>query len=45
MEFIFKHVWIFFVLVTALNAVILCSRSKKYIKDKPELKVGYEKYF
>jgi len=45
MEIVFKNFWIFFILVTILNGIILKVRSRKYISENPELKEGYKKYF
>jgi hypothetical protein len=45
MEFIIKHGWILFILVTLLNGIILKFRANKYIKQNPELKEGYDNYF
>ena len=44
MEIIFKHTWIMFIAVTIANGLIFKSRSKKYIREKPELEEGYNKY-
>ncbi len=45
MHLLFTDTWIFFILFTIINGIILKIRSKKYISEKPELKDGYDKYF
>jgi len=45
MDFFLKQFWLFFVIATTLNAILLKGRSIKYIKENPELKTGYEKLF
>ena len=40
---IFRHGWILFVVVTALNALIGKFRSRKYISENPGLGPGYDK--
>ncbi len=44
-DFIFRYFWIFFILVTILNAVILKIRAGKYIDESPQLEEGYSKFF
>jgi len=42
---LFKYFWIAFLIATFANAFIMRYRSKKYIVETPELKVGYDKLF
>jgi hypothetical protein len=42
---IFRHVWILFIVVTIINASIGKSRSRRYIRERPELAPGYQKLF
>ena len=43
--FVFDYAWIFFILVTVLNAVILKARSSKIVRGRPELQDGYDQLF
>jgi len=45
MEFVFKHIWLLFMISVVANALILKYRAGKYIAQKPELKEGYDKLF
>ena len=45
LTYIFKYVWVLFILVTLINAFSLKSRSKKHIELDPSLAGGYEKLF
>ena len=40
---IFQHPWILLILVTFANAIILKFRVRRYIAEKPELKIGYDR--
>ncbi len=44
-DFLMKNFWIFFILVTVVNACILKVRSQGYIQESPRLEEGYRKYF
>ena len=44
MEIVFKYFWIILIIVTLINGFILKTRFKKYSDEKPELKIGYDKY-
>jgi hypothetical protein len=41
--FIFKYFWVIALFFTLLNTIIFKFRSGKYIKEKPELKEGYDR--
>ena len=43
--FIFDYAWVLLILITVLNAFILKTRSKKFMKDNPELEEGYDRLF
>lgn len=45
MNFIFNNFWIFFILVTIINAISLKHRSREYIAENPNLEEGYNKFF
>jgi hypothetical protein len=45
MELIFKHGWIFFIVMTVINGFVFKYRSKKYILENPDLIEGYDKLF
>ena len=42
---LFKHAWLLFIAITCLNAIILKTRSKKYIERNSSLEEGYNKLF
>ena len=42
---LFRHAWAMFVAVTVANALIGKFRSRRYIRERPELAPGYEKLF
>lgn len=42
---LFKYFWVAFIIVTFANAFIMRHRSKKYIEETPELRIGYDKLF
>lgn len=42
---LFAHIWLLFVAVTVLNAVILRFRSQRYLRERPELADGYRQLF
>jgi hypothetical protein len=42
---LFRHAWIMFVAVTVANALIGKFRSRRYVRERPELASGYEKLF
>jgi hypothetical protein len=44
-NFMFRHGWIAFVAVTIINAFIAKFRSRRYIREQPELASGYQKLF
>ena len=44
-ELIFKNFWILFIPVSIINVLMMKSKTKKYIIEKPELKEGYDNYF
>jgi hypothetical protein len=44
-EFISKHFWVMFIIVTFANAIIMKIRSKKYFEADPSLKSGYDTIF
>src|SRR5688572_11682314 len=41
----FHHAWLMFVAVTIANALILKYRSRRYIRERPELAEGYNRLF
>jgi len=43
--FIFDYAWVLFILIIVLNAFILKIRSKKFVKNNPELEEGYDRIF
>lgn len=43
MNSISNLVWIFFILITCINAIIIRVRATSYIKENPDLKKGYNK--
>lgn len=43
MQTIFKHAWVFFILVTVLNAFVLKIRTKRHIRENPKLSDGYRR--
>ncbi|MCU4165482.1 hypothetical protein [Carboxylicivirga caseinilyticus] len=45
MDLLFNNAWIFFIVVTILNGLIMKHRSKRYISENPGLQFGYDKYF
>jgi hypothetical protein len=40
-----KYFWLIAIVITVINAYIVKFRSHKYIKENPELSVGYKKLF
>jgi hypothetical protein len=40
-----KYFWLIAIMVTGINWVMFRKRAQKYIKEKPELKEGYEALF
>ncbi len=40
-----KHFWVLFIVATVANGLIFKFRSRKYIKENPELKDGYDILF
>lgn len=45
MEFFIKHVWVLFVVVMIVNALIMRIRSRRHIAADPSLQEGYRKLF
>ena len=43
MTFLFNQFWLFLIIVMVVNGIIWKKNSKKYIKQNPELKEGYDK--
>jgi len=43
--FLFDYAWVFFILITLINAFILKVRAARAIRDQPELRVGYDQLF
>ena len=44
-NFIFRNVWILFIVVTVFNAFYLKARSQKIIAKQPDLQEGYDQLF
>lgn len=42
---LFKYFWVAFIIGTVVSAYTMRYRSKKYIDEAPELKLGYDKLF
>ena len=42
---LFRHAWVIFIAVTVANALIGKFRSRRYIRERPELADGYRKLF
>jgi hypothetical protein len=43
--FVFDYAWIFLILVTIVNALILKARSASSVREHPELREGYDQLF
>jgi hypothetical protein len=41
-RWVFHRGWLMFVAVTCLNALILKIRSRRYVRERPELAIGYQ---
>jgi len=42
---LFRHAWVMFIAATVANALIGKFRSRRYIRQRPELASGYQKLF
>ncbi|MBN2436833.1 MAG: hypothetical protein JXK07_16350 [Spirochaetes bacterium] len=45
MKIVFENFWLFFIIAASITGINFKIKSKKYIKDNPELKSGYNKMF
>lgn len=45
MEILFNNAWIMFIVVMIANGLVLKFRSKKYIRENPDLRAGYDLFF
>jgi hypothetical protein len=43
--FVFDYAWIFLILVTTINALVLKVHSSRIVKEHPELQGGYDQLF